>query len=66
MNAALKFPPKVPVTLEAKELIRSMLNKDPTKRIPLLEVMSSPYIIRDEDELEDQVNKLTAAAEEIK
>ena len=43
-----------------------MLNKDPTKRIPLLEVMSSPYIIRDEDELEDQVNKLTAAAEEIK
>ena len=43
-----------------------MLNKDPAKRINLLEVLSSPYFIKDEDELEDQVAKLTAAAEELK
>ena len=53
MNAALKFPPKIPVTLDSKELIRNMLNKDPSKRWTLLEVMSSPYFIKDEDELED-------------
>ena len=58
INAPVKFPPKVPVTLDAKELIRNMLNKDPQKRVPLLEVMASPYFIKDEEELEEQVNKL--------
>lgn len=43
-----------------------MLNKDPAKRITLLEVMASPYFIKDDDDLEDQVNKLTAAAAEMK
>ena len=51
INAPLRFPPKVPVTAEAKELIKAMLNKDPAKRTTLLEVMSSPYFIKDEDEL---------------
>lgn len=66
INAPLKFPPKIPVTLDAKEIIRNMLNKDPSKRTNLLEVMSSPYFIKDEDELEEQVSKLNIAAEEIK
>lgn len=53
VNAPLKFQAKVPITNEAKELIKNMLNKDPNKRVTLLEVMSSPYFIRDDDEIED-------------
>ena len=43
-----------------------MLNKDPTKRTTLLEVMSSPYFLKDEDELSEQVKKLSLEAEEVK
>ena len=66
INAPLRFPQKIPVTTEAKDLIKSMLNKDPTKRTTLLEVMSSPYFLKDEDELSEQVKKLSLEAEEVK
>ena len=32
INAPLKFPNNVPVTNECKDIIRGMLNKDPSKR----------------------------------
>ena len=52
LHAPLKFPPKVPVTNEAKEIIKSMLNKDPTKRAALLDIMNTQYYVREDEEFE--------------
>lgn len=38
INAPLKFDPLVPVTNECKEIIKGMLNKDPTKRMELVDI----------------------------
>ena len=45
----VKFDPKVAVTNEAKDIMRRMLEKDPTKRLKLIEVMDMDYY-----KLEDQ------------
>jgi serine/threonine protein kinase len=43
----LKYPKTHPITPEGKELLKSMLQKDPTKRVELLEFVSCPYNIMD-------------------
>jgi serine/threonine protein kinase len=60
VNAPLKFLPKVPVSAEAKDIIKNMLNKDPNKRASLVEIMSTNYVMMDDEEIEDLVKKITA------
>ena len=45
------FPPRVPVTDMAKEVITRMLEKDPEARIGLLEFMDLPYYSINDEEL---------------
>lgn len=66
VNAPLKFPPKVPVSAEAKDILKNMLNKDPAKRASLLEIMTTNYVAMDDDEIEELVKKVTSQVEEIK
>jgi serine/threonine protein kinase len=66
INAPLKFPSDVTVTSEAKEIIKSMLQKDPAKRIQLLDIMNTEYYMMDDDELEDKIKKVEAEREEKK
>ena len=66
VNAPLKFLPKVPVSAEAKDIIKNMLNKDPSKRASLVEIMSTNYVMMDDEEIEDLVKKITAQTEDLK
>lgn len=58
INAPLKFPNEVPVSHEAKEIIKGMLNKDPTKRVSLLDIMNTDYYKIDDEELEELIKKV--------
>lgn len=58
INAPLKFPSDVPVTHEAKDILKGMLNKDPTKRVSLLDIMNTDYYKIDDEELEELIKKV--------
>jgi serine/threonine protein kinase len=66
INAPLKFIPKVPVSAEAKDIMKSMLNKDPSKRASILEIMSTNYVAMDDEEVDDMIKKLNLQFEEMK
>jgi serine/threonine protein kinase len=55
INAPLKFDPSVPITAECKDLLKGMMNKDPEKRYQLMDIMTMPYFIMDEYDLEDRL-----------
>lgn len=55
ITAPLKFLPDVPITKEAKDLIKGMLDKDPEKRWQLIEIMNLPYFIMEDSELEEKI-----------
>jgi serine/threonine protein kinase len=44
----LKFPAEKPISKEAQELIRAMLQHDGAKRIPLSELAKHPFILKHE------------------
>lgn len=48
----VKFPKSVPVTQEGKEVIKAMLNKDPTKRLELIDFVQQSYNIMEEEEFD--------------
>lgn len=52
-NDEVKFPNRVPVTKQAKDTIRRLLEKDPTKRIELLDFVDIPYCLLEEEDLDD-------------
>jgi serine/threonine protein kinase len=54
------------VSSEAKDIIKNMLNKDPNKRASLLEIMSTNYVMMDDEEVEDMVRKISAQVELLK
>jgi len=51
-NDQVKFPKTSPITPEGKEVIKAMLQKDPSKRIELIDFVSQPYNIMEEEEFE--------------
>ena len=54
-NDEVKFPRNIPVTEEAKDLIRKMLTKDHNNRLKLIEFVDMPYALWDEEELETKI-----------
>jgi serine/threonine protein kinase len=58
INNPLKFDPEVPVSQDCKDLIKEMLQKDPEKRIPLIDVMTKPYCLLDDAEIEERTEHL--------
>ena len=63
ISAPVKFDLSIPVSNECKEVLKGMLHKDPEKRYQLIEIMTLPYFIMDEGDLED---KLEAISKSIK
>jgi len=57
----LRFPVEVPVTEMAKDVIRSMLERDPDQRIGLLEFMDLPYYSMPEDEMSRHISEVVDA-----
>lgn len=47
----IKFPNTHPITEGAKEVLRRLLEKDPSKRIELVDFVDLPYCLLDSDEL---------------
>lgn len=53
----VKFPNTVPVTEGAKDVMRRMLEKDPAKRIELVDFVDIPYCLLEEEELEIELKE---------
>jgi len=51
-NDNVKFPRDTPITNECKEVIKQMLEKDPEKRLQLIDFVQSEYALMDEEEFE--------------
>ncbi|KAI3886083.1 hypothetical protein MKX03_003664, partial [Papaver bracteatum] len=49
MKLEYSFPPTPHVSVEAKNLVRLLLVKDPSKRIPLSKILVHPWIIKNAD-----------------
>jgi serine/threonine protein kinase len=47
-NAPLKFDANIPVSKECKELMMGMLDKNPEKRLQLIDVMNLDYFMIDD------------------
>ncbi len=58
MHAPVKFNADIPVTNECKEVIKGMLNKDPEKRMQLMEIMETHYFQMENADLETKVEAL--------
>jgi serine/threonine protein kinase len=65
-NDQVKFPKSSPITPEGKEVIKAMLQKDPTKRIELIDFVTEEYNIMDEDEFEEKYAEVKTVWEEQK
>lgn len=48
----LKFPSNISVSDHAKDILRLMMDKDPTKRVELVDFVDMPYNLMDEEELD--------------
>ena len=58
-NDQIRFPSKIPVTSEAKEIIKQMLNKDPTQRLKLIEFVGNyPYAQWEEEEINAKIEEV--------
>jgi serine/threonine protein kinase len=65
-NDPVRFPKTAPITPEGKEVIKSMLQKDPAKRVELIEFVTWPYNTMEDEEFEEKYEEVKAAWEEQK
>lgn len=61
----MRFPPEVPVTEAAKEVMRKMMTKEPDERLGLLSFMDLEYYSIDDSEFNAQVEVVVAARKVI-
>lgn len=66
INQPLRFDADVPVTPECKDAIKALLQKDPEKRILLIDVMNLDYFIMDDQDLEEKMKLVEADFEKLK
>lgn len=52
-NDKVKFPTGIPITPGGKDLIKSMLEKDPKKRLELLQFVTTEYNTMEADEFKE-------------
>lgn len=62
----MKFPKNAPITQEGKELIKSFLQKDPAKRVELIEFVTWPYNTMEDEEFEQKYDAVKATWQEQK
>lgn len=62
----LRYNNKYPITAMGKEILKSMMEKDPTKRIELIDFVQSEYNIIDDEEFEQIYEKTKVEFEENK
>ena len=63
-NDNLRFSKNEPVTQEAKDVIKSMMFKDPSKRVTLLEFVQQPYMMYDDEEFDAKYEEVIKQFEE--
>lgn len=56
-NQPLKFDQSVLVSTQCKDLLKGMLQKEPEKRIDLIELMNTDYFNYEEEELEEVIKQ---------
>lgn len=54
-NDPVRFSHDVAITAEGKDILKSMLNKDPKKRLELIELMNMPYALWDSEDLDKKL-----------
>ena len=52
-NEKPKFPHGIPITKEGKDVIKAMLEKDPKKRLELLQFVTTPYNTMEDEEFKE-------------
>lgn len=57
IKSPLKFDPDVPVTDLFKDVLKSMLNKDPSKRAETIHLIQNEYFIMEDEDLEVKVEE---------
>ena len=62
----VKFPKSSPITPEGKEVIKAMLQKDPTKRIELIDFVTQPYNTMEEEDFQCKFAEVKVVWEEQK
>ena len=62
----VKFPKTKSITPEGKEVIRQMLQKDPNKRLQLIDFVQQDYNLMDDDEFEQKYEASQKQFEEDK
>ena len=65
-NDPVRLPKTSPITPEGKEAIKAMLQKDPTKRIELIDFVTQPYNTMEDEEFEQKYNDVKTVWEEQK
>ena len=51
----LKFDADIPISKSCKELLTGMMNKDPEKRLQLIDVMNLEYYMMEDEEIEAEI-----------
>ena len=59
-EARLRFPPEIPVTQLAKDVMKMMLNKNPEERLGLLDLMEMDYYRMEDHELDSHIEEVSA------
>ena len=54
---AVKFPKHIPITPEGKQVIESMLQKDPAKRLQLIDFVQTPYALYEDEEFDEKLQE---------
>ncbi len=62
----VKFPASPPVSKEAKDIIKGLLEKKPEKRLPLLDLQTKAYMKYEDEEFEDKIKKLAMQFNDLK
>jgi len=64
VNEPIKFKNTYPITQIGKDMLKAMLDKDPAKRIELIDFVQSEYNIIDDEEFEQMYEKTKVEFEE--
>lgn len=55
VNSPLKFDADIVVTDDCKEIIKSMLIKNPEKRVELIHLIQTEYFMMEDEDLEQKI-----------
>jgi serine/threonine protein kinase len=54
-TAPVKFDKQIPISPMSKDLVMKMLDKDPEKRLDLMDMMDTDYVKMDDDDFKKYI-----------